>query len=334
MKHLSIYSVLTLALMLIFSCEKGEKPVDPVPTRETVEIEIGFPYNNQVFYNCANNTIVSTIKKDTWDLAFDCSEEGFLIRINVSKGMLAANSGSTDFEGVTSTSGVTWKWDRADGDPAHTAIGEWLESGGSEKTSSNKVYIVNRQKNIADVSLGFKKIVFTGFSDNKYQFKFANLDGSDEHTFEIEKDPEYNYVYFSFDDGGKQVSVEPKKDEWDLLFTNYQHKFDNLPLPFVITGVLINRDGGTEAAKDSTVNYNFDDIALIDVPFFNFKKDRDVIGYDWKIIDRTDDSFTIDTRFLFVVKSINGKYYKLRFTDFYNDLGAKGYPNFEIERLQ
>lgn len=333
MKKLFQKIVFIATALFMFSCEKDEKAVNPVPKRETVEIEIGFPYDNQVFYSCVTNSAVSTNKKDEWDLSFDCSDDGFLVRLNVSKGMLAANTGSTDFEGVTSATGVTWKWDRSDGSKEHTAIGQWFINADGTNIYTNNVYIINRQKNILDETLGFKKIVFTGFSDNKYQFKYANLDGTDEQTFELAKDAEYNRVYFNFDDGGKKVNIEPKKNEWDLLFTNYQHKFDNLPLPFVITGVLLNSDSNVEAAEDSIVNFVFDDITAEDISLFNFSKNWDKIGYEWKIINRIDDSFTIDTKLIYIVKANNGTYYKVRFTDFYNKLGAKGYPTFEIEKL-
>jgi len=36
---------------------------------------------------------------------------------------------------------------------------------------------------------------------------------------------------------------------------------------------------------------------------------------------------------VFIIKEISGNYYKLRFVDYYNDAGEKGYAKFEIEGL-
>lgn len=332
MKNLTKFLTLLILLISIVSCEKDEKVVDPKPKRETVEIEIGFPYNNQVFYSCVTNSVISTNKKDEWDLSFSCVENEYTIRLNVAKGMLAANTNNTDFDAVTSTTGLTKRWDNSNGDKDETAIGEWFTLDGETRIYTNNVYVIYRQKDINDVDLGTKKIVFTKFSENAYQFKYANLDGTEEYTYEISKDDEYNSVYFSFDGEGTQVSIEPKKNLWDLFITNFQYKFSNLPLPFVITGVLLNPNK-VEAAIDSTVNYSFDSITIDDVSAFSFSSNWDKIGYEWKIINRADDSFTIDTRLLYIVKANNGTYYKIRFTDFYNKVGAKGYPTFEIEKL-
>ena len=36
----------------------------------------------------------------------------------------------------------------------------------------------------------------------------------------------------------------------------------------------------------------------------------------------------------FVIRDFEGKYYKMRFIDFYNSQGLKGYPKFELEELK
>jgi len=125
--------------------------------------------------------------------------------------------------------------------------------------------------------------------------------------------------------------LEPEKNAWDLLFTNHHHKFDNLALPFVLTQVLTNKHNGVVVAEDN--NNNFFNITLKDTINYNFTNYWDEIGYDWKIRNSNDNSFTIDEKKSYVLKTTQGLFYKIRFIDFYNNIGEKGYPTFEIQRL-
>ncbi len=324
----------TYLLFLIpffFACEKKEVPLLPHQpgAYEKIIIPIGYPYNNQVFYNCNTNKIVSINKKYDWDLAFDCSDNGFVIRLNTAKGMLAAHTNSTNFDSLYDVDNLVWKWDSSDGDKNYTAIGNWLNT--SSNVSNNLVYIINRQFNENGTFLGYKKIIFTGLQNNVYSFRYSDLNGQNEKSFQLKKNNEFNHIYFSFDNGGKQITIEPSKNEWDLLFTNYQHKFVELEMPFVITGCLINANNNVVAAKDSSKNFYH--INLNDVNKFNYSAAWDKIGYDWKIRNNQDNSFTIHPSLFYIIKSQNGVYFKIKFVDFYNASGEKGYPTFEIQRL-
>ena len=66
---------------------------------------------------------------------------------------------------------------------------------------------------------------------------------------------------------------------------------------------------------------------------YNFTNIKDEIGHDWKIRNSADNSFTIKGSKSFIVHTNSGYYYKIRFIDFYNSTGSKGYPKFEIQRL-
>ena len=59
----------------------------------------------------------------------------------------------------------------------------------------------------------------------------------------------------------------------------------------------------------------------------------DVIGYDWKYYDFDDGVYTIEPDHNYVIRDRDGFIYKLRYIDFYSDLGEKGYPTFEFVRL-
>ena len=46
--------------------------------------------------------------------------------------------------------------------------------------------------------MALRKLVFERFENNTYFIHFSNLDGSDEHYFQITTDPERSFTLFSF----------------------------------------------------------------------------------------------------------------------------------------
>lgn len=323
MKIKSTY--LILAILLLSSCLKEDIAVLPPEPgdMETVQIEIGYPYLYQVYYDCESNSVVSTNTKYEWDLSFDCTPNGYHVLLNTAKGIFVSNEGNVDFSAVNSVANVNWLWDASSGNLDSTGIGDWR--------NLNDVYIVDRQFNANGTHLGYKKLQVQNVDANSYTIRFADLNGSNEVVYSVVKDYNLNFIHFSFDNGGQTIALEPNKDSWDLLFTNHYYKFDNLPLPFVLTQVLTNKHNGVTVAEDQ--NYNFFNIELEDTVSYTFTNFWDEIGYDWKIRNSLDNSFTIDDSKSYILKTTEGIFYKIRFIDFYNSSGAKGYPKFEIQKL-
>ncbi len=293
---------------------------------EQKQIEIGYPYLYQVYYDCGTNQEVSINTKYDWDLAFEASEDGWHIILNTAKGMLASVTDITDLTSVTTDNGLELRWDSSTGNLDSTAIGDWGFTSGNHVVS-----IINRQFNANGQALGKVKMVVDSVTDQNYYIRFAALTEQQSTSFVIDKDPEKNFVHFSFENNGAHVNVEPDKENWDLLFTNYQHFFSNLPLPFVITGVHSNIHSGVKVAED--LNGNFFNITLEDTVNYTFSDRLDEIGFDWKIRNGADNSFTIEPNKSFIILSTEGIYYKMRFVDFYDENGNKGYPTFEIQKL-
>lgn len=311
--------------VLMTSCFKEDTAMAPIQPGEmaTVQIEIGYPYVNQVYYDCGTNKVVSSNSKYDWDLSFECIEEGFHVLLNTAKGEFVANQGNVPFESVNSINDVTWLWDAPSGNLDSTGIGDW-------RNTSN-VYILDLQFDADGNHLGYKKFQIQNVTNQSYTFKYANLDGSNENTYTINKNHSLNFIHFSFQNGGQTLELEPEKSSWDLLFSNHYHKFSNLPMPFVLTQVLSNYQNQVVVAEDN--NDLFSDIKLQDTANFEYTSKWDEIGYDWKIRNSQDNSFVIDPKKSFVLKTTEGIYYKIRFTDFYDDFGNKGYPKFEIQKL-
>jgi hypothetical protein len=319
--------------LFLTGCFKEEDPIPKPPQGETevVQIPMTSKYNQQFFYDLFTNQIVSSNDNTIWDLAFDCHEDGFYIWLNSSKQMQAFNTGYTDINAVTTESGVKWKWDYPEGKPVDNAIGEWGMFFNNNSTSFGHVYLIDRGVNADNVKFGKRKVVFEGMTNGTYRVRFAKLNGEDTRVIDIPKDSRYNRVYLSFDDGGKIVQVEPQKNTYDLEFTRYTHIFFEFDtLPYLVTGALSNRAGVT-VAEDSSLH--FSDITIDSVANYTFSNNADAIGYDWKSFDIDDTKYSIIPNKFYIVKDLEGNYYKLRFLDFFSDSGERGYPKFEFVRL-
>jgi hypothetical protein len=318
---------------LLAGCFKEEDPISRPPQGETevVQIAMTSKYNKQFFYDLFTNQIISSNDNTIWDLAFDADDNGYHIWLNSSKLMQAYNTGSSDFEGINTEAGAEWTWDYPEGKISENAIGEWGTFSNGNVNSFRNVYIIDRGVNADNVKFGKRKVTFETLNNGTYRIRFAKLSGEDLHVVDIPKDNRYNRVYLSLDNGGQIVQVEPEKNTWDLEFSRYTHIFFEFDtLPYLVTGALIN-PSGVLVAKDSSLNFNA--INFDSIPDFSFINDANAIGYDWKSFDIDDTKYSIIPNKFYIVKDLEGNYYKLRFIDFFSDSGERGYPKFEFARL-
>jgi hypothetical protein len=330
-----------ILIFLLTSCFKEDEkiiPHDPGDVK-TQTIDLTKDYRYQVYFDLRTEQVVSTNLKTEWDLGFECSIKGWHIILNTSNFMLAAKSGQTDFSLPIDTVGYKWNFDVSNGNLDSTAIGNWVDfsSPDSVKSYSNEVYVINRGYDEAGNLRGFRKIVFEEVGESTYRIRLAKLDGTGDSTYILTKDPAYNYVYFSFDGGGKQLTLEPPKYEWDLCFTQYTTLLftdAGEPYPYLVTGVLSN-PSTIEVAQDTL--YDFSSISLDMADKLIYSQTLDEIGYDWK--DIVGDVNTGNVTYVivegrnYVIRDMQGYYYKMRFISFYNNTGDKGYPTFEFQRL-
>jgi hypothetical protein len=324
------YSIILLSLTLITGCFPKEDLIVPLDI-DIVEIPYSM-YDTQVWYNLPNMAIISHNSFTAWDLGFESNGPGHHIILNTSKFMHAGNTGSADFNGITTNICDTMVYDDSDGDMNKTAIGEWADfSDPLNPVFPKKVYILDLGADNNGVSFGSKKVTFDTLENNIYSIHFSNLDGSDEHFFEVTTDPDRRFTLFSFTNGGSLVSLQPPDNEWNLCFTQYSTiLFDdnNVATPYLVRGVFINTNG-TSAARD-TIN-SFNDITTEDISGYTFGSAQDIIGYDWK--DYKDDSYNINPDIFYVIRDQAGEYYKLKFTGFYNTSGERGFPSFQCIKL-
>lgn len=328
--------------MALTSCEKKETPVDKPPVTETVEIPLGPQYESQYYFDLESNEVVKVASRFDWDLAFESSAEGYRVFINGYKFMFAYNTGRTNFDSTYTYNQLLRRWDEPTGELNKTAFGEWgmVEGSGSSYIGKGNVYIVDRGVDFNLNPVGYQKVLINSLSEGVYEISFGGLNSTQRTNFSIPKADGYHKVYMSFDNGGQIVNVTPPKADWDLLFTRYTHVFyEPLPgfpptdtLPYQVVGVLSNHQSGVEVA--TLVSADFASFTLADAAPLTYSNFQNAIGFEWKNFTLNDENYVVDSERLYIIKTVEGNYYKLRFVEFYNNAGVKGYPTIEVQELR
>lgn len=311
---------LSIMLLGITSCMKDEIPV---PAHEaggvtSNQIELGTDYRYQAYYDFGTDSWVKIHEKTEWDLGFESGINGSNVILNMSKSMAVAEYPLSDFATTTDTIGAQWQYDVSSGNLDSTGIRNW-QNGSS-------FYVINRGYSFDGTHQGFRKLQLLAVDANQFEILFSELDGSNQQTAIVEKDNEYNFTFFSFS-SNNTVSIQPPKEDWDIVFGQYTYLFEPT-FPYLVTGVLSNRNR-VEVAE--VVDLAYADISFATISEYSFSNHIDVIGYDWKTF--IGGIYVTNIEKNYIVKTTEGIYYKIHFTDFYNAQGDKGNPQFEVSAL-
>jgi hypothetical protein len=315
-----LYIILALALT---SCFKQDDAVEPYDRGDSVNVTIsmGENYAEQLFYDLNSNSIVKQNPRTAWDFCYSSEPGSKIIKLNSGRFMFAARTNETDLSKVNDTTGLTFTWDYINGKEDSLALYQW--------DLSNEVFVLNMGFDVEGNELGFAKIKFIEDSENSISFEYASLDGSNSGSGKLNKNSDYNYVYHSILEQ-KNVEIEPKKEDYDLHFGQYVFYFLEEDQEYYVTGVLLN----PYKVEASTLHQKaFEEIEHSDLSSLEFISRADLIGYNWKYYDFQASRFEIQESRNYLVKDVEGFYYKLRFTGFYNEDGVKGFPQLEIKKL-
>ncbi len=321
------------------SCFKDDEIVPPHDSGDvnTVIIPMTQYYVYQLYFNLENNEIVESNEREIFDLNFGCHDSSSVIRLNTANFALVAETAFENFEDVTDTVGLEWKFDKSDGNPDSLAISNWISIQDADTSYSNKVWVLNRGLSALGIQLGLMKIKFIQIKNNSYYFAFCDIDNSNMHEVVLPKDDRYGLMQYSLSNGGEVVQTEPFVNSWDLLFTQYTTLLftaEGLAYPYIVNGVL--QSPGSGIAVDSTMGFN--DIVLSDTSRLDFSTNYDAIGYDWKRIEGDVQTgnyvYVARIEWNYIIKDNKSLFYKLRFVSFYDPItGEKGYPTFEYQPL-
>jgi hypothetical protein len=317
----SIYIAATF--ILLSSCFQEDEAVIRLDRGDVsnIEIAMGENYGEQLFYDLNSNTIVKHNPRTAWDIAFSSEAGSTVIKLNSGRFMLAAETTQSDMSKITDTAGLEFLWDYVNGAEDSMSLFEW--------DLADNVYVVDMGYDLEGSNLGYIKIKFTKVSDVKVSFEYMSLDGSNPGSGSLEKDQEYNFSYYSILNESKIV-IEPKKDEYDLYFGQYIFYFEAEDLPYYVNGVLLNPNQ-VEASPYFDVQY--EEISSDNLDALDFKTQPDLIGYTWKYYNAQASRYEVVDGQNYLVKDVEGYYYKIRFTGFYNKDGIKGHPQLELKKL-
>lgn len=331
-----IILIISIAFALS-SCFKEDTAVSPFPRGDVTsnQLEMNRRYENQIYFDIASNSVVSTNKYGEWDLGFK-SYDDYYIRLNSARIMAVQNLGNVPFESVTEALEVEfYERDLPNGNMDSSAIGKWWDLVDGEVQSKNHVYIIDRGRSHDGKKSGLRKLKILEADDDGYTIIFSELVSTTIDTIYIPRKQNKNYITFSFEDGGIVNDLEPASDTWDLIFTRYTDLFDVVGFEiYPVTGILLNTRYCKVTELDSISEFSTIGSDIIQSTTLTNK--RDEIGWDWKQVDINTGVYTVNPGKKYIIQDTEQFYYKLRFIGFQKIVDGKsenGYPQFEFKLL-
>ena len=316
--------LLTYSLILLFLCSYSQN---------SDSVILNSSYTNQSFYNL-NDGEIANIDNTNWDLAFSSSGYGSAIRINAQAGVelfVYPNGDINDWNSVDITNINNWSsiinsdttWTigafNATSDPTNSLdLGWGVYSTITHHITGDSIHIIKLSNG------DYKKLQMIKLSSGVYDFKYANIDGSNEVTTNVSKSnyTSKNFGYYSLTNEA-ELDREPDSDSWHILFTKYVSEI--YPgTNYAVTGVLANKD--IEVAKAENV-----DISNVNYNSYSFSSQINTIGYNWKSYNMSSFSYDIVDSLCFFIKDDFGSIWKLQLTGF--EGSSSGKINFNVENI-
>lgn len=314
----NIFAIFIISV-LFFSCEKDEIPIPMHEQGDAISQAVGeSTYANQLYFDLETNTFVKQNKKTDWDIAFGCGVHSQLILSNTSKSVSVARQNNVNFSDVTSLENLDFIFESSTGHPDSTAFHNW---------NYNDVFIIDLGYDELGTAQGYGKIKLINNTESNCTFQYGLLSDTNPKTATIDKDSDFNAIFFSIKTESV-ISVEPPKVDWDICFTQYIYYFHEFDTPYLVSGVLVNR---TDVNAHLHNSENYASLSVDDIDPTDFSANLDAIGYTWKVFNNT--AYIVNDKMNYIISSTEGFYYKLRFIDFHNNSGAKGYPKFEFQQI-
>ena len=317
-------------LFILSSCEK-EEPLYPPSVQGTLVAGIGKDYRYSVYFNIEQGSFVRSVEHDKWSLSFSSDEADSLISLNTGNFMSAKNSGDTSFSAVVDTlAGIRWKYDFPTGEKNRKALKFALNES---KKASKLVFVLDLGFDADGNTLGYRKFQLLKVDLDGYTFRYARLDGSELKVVRLNR--EDNKRRIMYDMRSHQIEdIEPSTDSWDLCFTQYTDydlTVEGDTLIYLVRGVQTDSKRHSVFLAENLLNW--DNLQLGDVLSKPFSTAENAIGYDWKIYNFDLARYVIEPEMIYIVNTGLNGYYALRFVDYYNDLGERGFASFEIKGL-
>ncbi|HRN42373.1 MAG TPA: T9SS type A sorting domain-containing protein [Vicingus sp.] len=281
-------------------------------------------YTNQVFYSLDNGEI-SNVDNNNWSIAFSVSgtgAAGSAILLNEATSTLWAYPGDKNQWSSFDTSNFnSWKrllntdttWTNGAFNVYRGAAGTFDMGWGILNPSNNfwtfgdSLYLIK----LSDDS--YRKLWIVSLKSGLWEFKYANVDGSNEQVITFNKStyPNRNFVYFDMINN-QLIDREPNNNSWDLTFVKHTD-FVSPPGTYVSVSSVFNNKN-VWSAKAHEANYA---AALISTtPQTAFNQRIDNIGREWKKFSSATGWVVYDSIAYFVYDNDSTQFYRIIFTGF------------------
>lgn len=289
-----------------------------------VQVLTGASNSDDVYYSF-NEGSVNTVPRNNWDIAFAPGNFNVSVLANNAYGVelyTYPNGAIADWASIDTAGLSTWAQMYNSIDDLND--GAFLRNMNPDNAFDQGWGMYNMNTHIIEgdslfviktVAGAYKKLAIVEANPNAavntWNFKYANLDGSDEQDITIEADQykDMNYFHFSLE-SNEVVIREPNSIDWQLQFTKY---FD-YSIPYYVTGVQINSEHVQVQQVDEVNPSDFEDYVEAD-----FTTNFSEIGSDWKSYDFTSGEYTVEAERVYFTKVMNetatdSAYWKLYFT--------------------
>lgn len=316
-KHIAYF----FTLLVLCSCEKDETPIAPVARGNVIagSVTLGAGYPTQVYFDLNNQIATGQNQLSDWDLGFESKADGWKIVLNDGRLMSAWASDYVNIELATDSTGY------GIGKRTETAALRYTDPAMGDWRDEKPVYLIDLGYSSSGEYLGMVWVQITEKTYGGYSLKYKIWERDEVEVMTAQTATEYGFVFYKIGEN-KPVHI-PADTDWHIKFTKYTYQFIDPPQAYLVTGVLLNPNG-TTAVEFS--DKSFLEIEGTDTTGLNFSNQPDIIGYEWKYYDFDLGTYAVDSHRTWIIRTADGFYYKFRFTDFYDEQGQVGTPQFEL----
>ncbi len=275
-------------------------------------------YSNQSFYNLNSGEVANT-NNNNWDLAFSSGGYGSAIRLNSQSNLKLysyPNGSINDWSSLDTTGMNNWKelynsdtsWSigafNSSADPSNGMdLGWGIYSTITHHITGDSLHVIKLANG------DYKKLQIIDLSSGTYNFKYANIDGSNEVITSISKSAysTKNFGYYSIENE-TEIDREPLSTNWEILFTKYVTQLGSGTM-YGVTGVLTNKD--IKIAKAENVDVN-----NVNHSSYSFTTPINSIGYNWKSFNMSSFSYDIQDSLCYFIKDNLENIWKIQLTGF------------------
>jgi hypothetical protein len=304
--------------------------------RDTISMEPGRTHD--VFYSLSTGNETSVIRSN-WDIEFSTAVMDVTIRTNGANGVKLytyPNAGLDGWNNMDTTGLHTWP-------EMYNSDTDW-ENGAFNKNTSGGldfgwgVYNTVSHKIVGDSifvmqlpDMSYKQVWIvlkdpTVAGQNKYTFKYANLDGSDEHEVVVALNDwsTKNFIGYSFADNDF-VDREPASKDWDLEFTKYITFYGGQAW-YPVTGILQNYN--VQVAAFTSVDTTFVDYEISAFDSANIS----TIGNNWYALQGgMPPTYVLVDSLVYFVSDQESSIWKVVFEYYESNLGEIGFKKMLLE---